>query len=407
VIKAINNSGNAFFYWALIIFGFLYLLTILGLLLYMNYFLKNRRYYSDNAVKALRYMLLLMYWVFYMPFYEAFLSILNCQDGYHYIDGSIECYTGIHIFYIVLCIIFLILLFSLSVIVAMLFNETQPVQEDCLSRLESSFEVALVVYRSIVATFTNFCDGDVCSWVLIAVFIISSTMLCYQYYKQIPYYNAFVSVFCGSLIYIYCWISINALLMKLIPTVSGHIIVIFAGIPLLCFLVRSLREKRIESLIKTNIDKVQLDIDALIQVHNMTDFAKGINKDAAHRMNMIGIINLHVLECQNLECPCKDEYELFDVTTNQFSQRNAQAPHLDEVFLNHFIKRLYEDSLNKFINSPSIHIAFSFYLFKVMKNIHSSLIELNIAQKKKPSLQQQFTIFRYKNIIEEYVQQDH
>ena len=196
------------------------------------------------------------------------------------------------------------------------------------------------------------------------------------------------------------------MLMKLLD-VNGHIVIIFAGMPLVSLLVRSLREKRIEQLVKTNIDKVQLDIDALIQVHNMTDFSKGINNDQTHRMTMIGIINIHVLECQNQECPCKDEYELFDVTTNQFSIRNESAPHLDEVFLNHFIKRLYEDSLNKFINSPSIHIAFSFYLFKVMKNIHASLIELNIAQKKKPSLQQQFTIFRYKNIIEEYIQQDH
>ena len=75
--------------------------------------------------------------------------------------------------------------------------------------------------------------------------------------------------------------------------------------------------------------------------------------------------------------------------------------------MNHFVKKLYEDALNKFINSPSIHIAFAFYLFKVMKNIHASLVELNIAIKKKPSLQQQFTIFRYRNIIEEYIIQDH
>lgn len=101
---------------------------------------------------------------------------------------------------------------------------------------------------------------------------------------------------------------------------------------------------------------------------------------------MIGIVNLHINECQNSDCACKDEYELFDVTTSQFSQRNKLAPHQDETFLNHFIKRLYEDSLNKFINSPSIHIAFAFYLFKVMKNIHASLVELNIAIKKKPSL---------------------
>ena len=135
-----------------------------------------------------------------------------------------------------------------------------------------------MVYRSIVATFSNFCGSEVCSWVLISVFILSSAMLCYQYYKQIPYYNSFVSVFCGSLIFIFFWISINALLMKLLH-VNGHIIIIFVGIPLISLLVRNLREQRIETLMKTNIDKLKLDIDALIQVNNMTDFSKGIQKD--------------------------------------------------------------------------------------------------------------------------------
>jgi hypothetical protein len=32
---------------------------------------------------------------------------------------------------------------------------------------------------------------------------------------------------------------------------------------------------------KTNVDKLKLGIDALIQVHNMTDFTKGIHKDEA------------------------------------------------------------------------------------------------------------------------------
>jgi hypothetical protein len=89
LITAINDSGSTFFYWALIIFGILYLVAILALLFYMNYFLKNRKHYSENVVKLLQYMILLLYWVFYMPFYESFISILRCQDGYHYIDHSI------------------------------------------------------------------------------------------------------------------------------------------------------------------------------------------------------------------------------------------------------------------------------------------------------------------------------
>ena len=122
---------------------------------------------------------------------------------------------------------------------------------------------------------------------------------------------------------------------------------------------------------------------------------------------MIGVINMHLIECVNAECPCKENYELYDIVRGSFNQFNDQAPHKDKIFLDHLIKRLYEDTIVRFISSPSIHIAFAFYLFKTMKNVHSALVELNTAQKKKPSLQQQFTIFRYKNIIEEYIQADH
>lgn len=181
----------------------------------------------------------------------------------HYMDKSLTCFQGIHIFFFVVCILFLGLLFGISIVFAMLFNETQPVQEDCLSRMESSFEVGLVVFRSLVGAFAGFCDGDTCSWILIAVYILSSGFLCYQYYKQIPYYNTFISILCGCTIFTYFWISVNALLMKFLG-VSGHIIIIIVGIPLLWYLVRSLREYRIEMLIKTGIEKLGSDVDALL-----------------------------------------------------------------------------------------------------------------------------------------------
>ena len=38
-----------------------------------------------------------------------------------------------------------------------------------------------------------------------------------------------------------------------------------------------------------------------------------------------------------------------------------------------------------------------------MKNVHAALVDLNASIKKKPSIQQQFSIFRYKNAIENYI----
>ena len=68
--------------------------------------------------------------------------------------------------------------------------------------------------------------------------------------------------------------------MKLL-NVNGHIVIIFLGIPLIALVVKGLRERRVDNLMKTNIDKLKLDIDALIQVHKITDFSKGLMKDQA------------------------------------------------------------------------------------------------------------------------------
>ena len=44
--------------------------------------------------------------------------------------------------------------------------------------------------------------------------------------------------------------------------------------------------------------------------------------------------------------------------------------------MNHFCKRMFEEALIKFINSPMLNIAFSFFLFDTMKNVHAALVNL-------------------------------
>ena len=205
-----------------------------------------------------------MQWVFYLPFFESFISIFKCNDdNMHYLDTSLKCFEGIHIFLFVICMIFLVILFVINIVVAFLYNETQPVKEDALSRLESNFELGLVIYRSLVGAFACFCNSGICSWVLITLYIVAGALLCYQYYNQIPYYNSFVSIFFGSLIFSYFWIALNALLMKFLK-VNGHLVIILVGIPMIALLIKFLRDYRIEVLMKAGIEKVKTDIDFII-----------------------------------------------------------------------------------------------------------------------------------------------
>ncbi len=93
VVEAINNAGSVFFYWAFMLFAVIYLATMIGLLAFMNHFLRQKKLYVDQMVRLLRVMIILMSWVFYLPFFEIFLSIMKCnEDGTHYLDSSMVCF---------------------------------------------------------------------------------------------------------------------------------------------------------------------------------------------------------------------------------------------------------------------------------------------------------------------------
>jgi hypothetical protein len=57
--------------------------------------------------------------------------------------------------------------------------------------------------------------------------------------------------------------------------VDGSIIIIGLGIPLVAYLVSSLRKQRIETLTHCVTDKVKSDIDALIQISTIKQWSIG------------------------------------------------------------------------------------------------------------------------------------
>jgi len=103
----------------------------------------------------------------------------------------------------------------------------------------------------------------------------------------------------------YNWVSINALLMKYIH-INGHITIIFMGIPLIYVLVVNLRQRRIDKLMDLSVEKVKSDIDALIMITTLHEWAHDSRKNISQDMHVKGIINLHLVECSNSLCPCKN-----------------------------------------------------------------------------------------------------
>ena len=188
----------------------------------------------------------------------------------------------------------------------------------------------------------------------------------------------------------------------MILDVYGHISIICIGIPVVSGVAYNLREMKIQRLLLKSSDKTNNEIDALTYIGSIQQIIKTFTTKKTENVTLIGIINLHVLECVNQECSCKNENELYDAKTGKYSKRDV-GYHRDEIFLKYFNKQLYENALKQFISSPLLHINYSSYLFDIMKNVHASISELDLAIKKKPTLQQLFTIYRRRNAIEEYI----
>ena len=136
---------------------------------------------------------------------------------------------------IIACVSYTLFIF-INLMCATLYNETQPVKENALARLDSNFEWIMLGYRATMSIITIFCYEGFCQWIVIVISLLSSSYFLYQYFKFLPYYNSAVSIVFGAMLGVYFWISLNALLMEFWG-VNGQIIVILLGIPVVIYVM--------------------------------------------------------------------------------------------------------------------------------------------------------------------------
>lgn len=70
---------------------------------------------------------------------------------------DLECYSSEHAGLMIFSVIGIVLCVSINLMIATLYNETQPVKEDALARLDSNFEVIMLAYRITMSLIGLYC----------------------------------------------------------------------------------------------------------------------------------------------------------------------------------------------------------------------------------------------------------
>lgn len=183
------ESGDPVYYW-LVAYGLIFILiTYIIQLIYIDYSIKIEKFYFIFPIKIMRYFSSLIFWVLMMPIIEIFISIFSCENGLHVVDESVECWSGLHIFYCILFSISLIGYFIVFMLISFFYNESRPYHTDALARLDTNFETYMTLYKILIAIVGHFFYQERLHWLIIVIHIGGSINFCKMYLKYLPYYN--------------------------------------------------------------------------------------------------------------------------------------------------------------------------------------------------------------------------
>eukprot|EP00826_Nyctotherus_ovalis_P065485 TRINITY_DN9629_c0_g6_i1.p1 TRINITY_DN9629_c0_g6~~TRINITY_DN9629_c0_g6_i1.p1 ORF type:complete len:325 (-),score=54.00 TRINITY_DN9629_c0_g6_i1:505-1479(-) len=323
------------------------------------------------------------------------MSTFLCQDGHHLIDTAVSCKGWLQILLISLALFFTSLLAGLVVLSALLYRQSHPDPEDALSETENPLILGMILYRTFVFAMGTFEEKYFGVFIVkYVVMIMMSALFIWQYIKYFPYFDSYMSVLYGYCLFMHAWVIIVSLMTYIVPF-SGHLVMFLTGVLPAFLVVFNIRSRLIYELTVTLPDQINSELAAIMQCYSINMLISS-KIPPNQEIVLTGMIYFHEKECKDKDCPIHLLNELYDASMGKLaSDENTENLRKNQVYLKHYVKLYYTIAVSKFESSPGIRIAYAFFLFYTLRNIHTSLTELAYAKKLNPNITQNFEIYKF------------
>lgn len=372
---------------------------------YVSYCIRVGKFFFEFPVNVLRELSCLFIWILLIPVAEMFFSILRCESGYHEVDTGLKCWHGIHIFYCILFLISLAVFLAINFAIAILFNESRPRSADSLRRLDTNLELNLLIFRIAIVITSDLSVNDVYHWFLTLLYVFGFFYWATVCLRKLPFYNTAVSLVYGMGACSCLWAALNVVAAKCLQRTeySGMYILVVFGVGFVGLMVLNGRTWRINRILfATRYDKFAQEYELDLYLTNILRLLDAQVKDKVAQMSLLGILSHHKNECNNPDCPLCFKKELYLPATETsllVSPSNLDNP----VLVLHLVAAIYKVYARNSKFKAGLHISYSNFLLTYIGNIHMAILELYLAEKMGPSMQQFFTIHRSKRLIERHL----
>ncbi|KAM3130308.1 hypothetical protein pb186bvf_017604 [Paramecium bursaria] len=345
---------------------------------------------------------LLINTIFAVPFFNAFIVVIYCNQNASFSSG-LSCYQGLHFLHLSLAIVGLILFMINLVLFGLLYCELNPSSQIPFASPQSKTPLFKQLLKLILPLYVTLDYNGNIGEVFISLLACYLAIMMIQRYRTAPYYNKSVYNFIVVQEVILFWASLvgvfTAFLDLNVKDDMGLFYLII-GMPITPFVYFQLLSFRQWLLLKTPIKSFKKETDIETYVNHLIDLIEN-REQPYQRIVLEGVLKIHIKNCQKNSnqdaCPC--------LQISQDQLKDEESPQkLKRWYC--WIKSIISDALDRYPKCPRLHLLNSYVHHEKLKNKFKALFELMITEENKPNMQEEFSIYRYKNLIEEEMQEN-
>jgi ABC-type transport system involved in cytochrome c biogenesis permease subunit len=345
------------------------------------------------ALKVLSSYMLLMSTVFALPIFNIYLSSLICFDE-DSIHGDEQCYQGIYFLHLIVAIIGFVIHFVTMILATSFYIDLNPWSTVPFASPQSKINLVKVLIKIGVVLYIILDYKKNITKEFIAVYGIIWLGVHILRYRQTPFYNRTVFRFvlgCESLILWACLVSNVHAFIDTDEVDTIGLFYLFFGMPFFAYAVITIIERRSVTYRRRLIKNFKKDNDVEMYINVIFHLIEHRDKPQS-RMALEGLLKHHLKHCvkKESECAC---YAL--------SRDFAKDEEPPEKLWYTWIKHIISDVLERFPKSTRLHMLYAYVQREKLHNKFKALYEMMITEENKPNMEEEFSIFSYKNVIEE------
>jgi PAS domain S-box-containing protein len=396
-----ESTSSSIFLILFYVFFAMQLIMLLLAVVTAIYLAKSKRKTSTvltYSLKVLSVYGLLINHVLALPAFQLFINAMICNDADD-LHGGIQCYQGIYFFHLVMGIIGFITFFSVSILFCLLYNELNPYSKIPFASPQSKLNLGKILLKIVIPLyFTLDYKANLVKGFIVVYGIIWLSILVLKY-RQTPCYNKSVFRFSLALESIILWSCLISIITAFIDGGAADdisLFYLFFGMPFAAYAAIHIIERRAVSFRQVILKNLNKDTDVEMYLNTIFNLIENREKPD-QKMALEGLLKFHIKHCnkKDTDCVC---YSLSK------DYMKDEEPH--EKLWYSCIKSIIVDVLDKYPKSARLHILYAYVQREKLNNKYKALFEIMIARENKPSVEQEFAIYRYKSLIEEEIIDD-